>query len=1114
MGLRFFLLSALLIAPVALAQPPVVRDLAPHGAAARAGLEQRDEINAWSPHPSAADARIELSGVWDVLALQSQRSGYAPVTLQVRRSGSPHEIILPAAYWGFEPAPALGASDADFLEGARWADLARRRQQAGDASVAAWSWMRASEASFRAHDPEASRRHLAAALAATTDARVAIVLWERRAALALERFDPATATEAAGKLPEADADDRETARALRRRLLLADAALMRRDLARAQTEFQAALELAAAVPNAGLAVDVRRGLAATALERRDLKEAREQVNAGLAQCVDRCLESRAHAELLRALGSVRSLSGDDAGAREAWEHSLAIATRIAPDSVLQARMLSSAGLAEWRAGRLAEAEAFMQRALAIATRDAPGSLLEAGMLNNLGIIHHLRFDYASARRAYERAAEIFASVAPTSPETARALTNVALAAGLGGDPQGALRTLEQVLAIQRGNGTGDSDIAYTYHAMALNEERLENWPAAAASYRQAIELRERQGIGGMTLANSQQSLAGVLRAQGHYKESAERSRLALAVYDRISPTGYERAEALYGLGIIARDQNRLEAAADLLRRAVEVIEIQEQLIGGRQDVRASYAARFAHFYKDYVDVLMRLEREPAAFETLERYRARLFRAMLSERDALLERRLPGDLRADRLRLDAEVESTSEALARIGDPLKQQAEVDRLLAKLATLQDERTAFITRVRAAAPAIAAVRYPAPFSLEQAHIGQAPDTVIVSFAVTAERVYAFLLEPASSPAAASGTATLSAVTLSLGEQQVRELVEAWRVLLVSPHATPESTAALNRRAQELHRALLAPLGERLNRYRRWLVIPDGPLHLVPFGALVTRIEASGAPRYVIEDHAVAIALSLSLLGESAPAQVARPATVDLVAFGDPLVAEGASASLAPTPAVLMRSSGAGPLPWSREEVAALGGLFGKDARVYLGGQVTEQRVLAEIPRARRIHFATHAVTDAGSPLDSYLVLAPASRGGAETEGRLRAEEIFEHLELDADLVALSACASAIGTESAGEGLLGLTRAFHFAGAREVLSSLWPVADRSTSELMIDFYRHIREGVTTDEALRQAQLAMIVSARHRSAIDRWLDRVRGDDTREHPFHWAGFQVSATSRAP
>jgi CHAT domain-containing protein/Tfp pilus assembly protein PilF len=859
-------------------------------------------------------------------------------------------------------------------------------------------------------------------------------------------------------------------------------------------------------------VDVRRGLAATSLERRDLKEAEVQVNAGLAQCTGACVGSRAQAELLRAQGSIRSLSGDEAGARAAWQQSLAIATRIAPDSVLQARMLSSVGLGEWRQGKLAEAETYIQRALAIATRDAPGSLLEAGMLNNLGIIHHLRFDYASARRAYERAAEIFAGVSPTSPETARTLTNVALAAGLGGDPQGALRTLAQVLAIQQANGTGESDIAYTYHAMALNQERLEDLAGATAGYRKAIELRERQGIGGMTLANSQQSLASVLRAQGRLEEAAQRHQKALSVYDRISPTGYERAEALYGLGIVARDQNRLEAAADLLGRAVEVIEIQEKLIGGRQDVRASYAARFAHFYKDYLDVLMRLQRESAAFETLERYRARLFRAMLSERSALLERRLPAELRAERLRLDDEVEHTSEALARIADPLAQQAEVDRLLGKLATLQDERSAFVARVRVAAPAIAAVRYPARFSLEQARIGQGEDTLIVSFAVTADRTYAFLLEPAAS---ATSAARLSAITLPLPEKRVRELVDAWRVLLASPHATPESAAALQQRGLDLHRALIAPLGKRADRYRRWLIIPDGPLHLVPFGALVTRVGAD-TPHYVIEEHSIAIALSLALLEEE-PRPTAPAADVELVAFGDPLMAQGASASLSATPAVLMRSTGGGPLPWSREEVAALGGLFGTDARVYLGGQVTEQRVLAELPQARRIHFATHAVTDAGSPLDSYLVLAPAAGEGSESEGRLRAEEIFEHLELDADLVALSACASAIGTESAGEGLLGLTRAFHFAGAREVLSSLWPVADRSTSALMIDFYQHLRAGLPTDEALRRAQLDMIASARGGSTLDRWIDRMRGRDadkaTRAQPFHWAGFQVSESSRS-
>jgi CHAT domain-containing protein len=108
----------------------------------------------------------------------------------------------------------------------------------------------------------------------------------------------------------------------------------------------------------------------------------------------------------------------------------------------------------------------------------------------------------------------------------------------------------------------------------------------------------------------------------------------------------------------------------------------------------------------------------------------------------------------------------------------------------------------------------------------------------------------------------------------------------------------------------------------------------------------------------------------------------------------------------------------------------------------------------------------------------------------------VFEGLRVDAELVTLSACQSALGRERGGEGLLGLVRAFHYAGARSVLASLWSVSDRSTADVMHAFYGQLRRGVGKDEALRQAQLGLL----------------RAGDARAHPFHWAAFQLSGDWR--
>jgi len=147
-------------------------------------------------------------------------------------------------------------------------------------------------------------------------------------------------------------------------------------------------------------------------------------------------------------------------------------------------------------------------------------------------------------------------------------------------------------------------------------------------------------------------------------------------------------------------------------------------------------------------------------------------------------------------------------------------------------------------------------------------------------------------------------------------------------------------------------------------------------------------------------------------------------------------------------------------------------------------------------LHFACHGIVDDTFPLESALVLSvPEAPSPDKENGILQAWEIFEQLRIDADLVALSACDTGRGQTLAGEGMIGLVRAFHYAGARTVLASQWPVGDASTADLMTAFYRRLRDGAPYDEALRAGQLELLASAES-----------AGPD-RSHPFYWAAFQL-------
>ncbi len=148
-----------------------------------------------------------------------------------------------------------------------------------------------------------------------------------------------------------------------------------------------------------------------------------------------------------------------------------------------------------------------------------------------------------------------------------------------------------------------------------------------------------------------------------------------------------------------------------------------------------------------------------------------------------------------------------------------------------------------------------------------------------------------------------------------------------------------------------------------------------------------------------------------------------------------------------------------------------------------------------RLLHFATHGVLNTERPGLSRLVLSQLDREGKERDGFVFAHEIY-NLELAADLVVLSACETALGAEIRGEGLLGLTQGFMYAGAASVLVSLWNVDDQATAELMARFYRELLvEGLLPAAALRAAQVAI-------SRDDRW----------RAPYFWAGFVLQGEWR--
>ncbi|UCE18651.1 MAG: CHAT domain-containing protein [Gemmatimonadota bacterium] len=315
---------------------------------------------------------------------------------------------------------------------------------------------------------------------------------------------------------------------------------------------------------------------------------------------------------------------------------------------------------------------------------------------------------------------------------------------------------------------------------------------------------------------------------------------------------------------------------------------------------------------------------------------------------------------------------------------------------------------------------------------------------------------------------------------------------------------------AHELYRLVFQPIEKYLRAGDHVVIVPDGILHNLPFEALVVEKKKREADAqtifsqyedatYLTEKYAFSYAPSASVLNpELRREPVLSDVEGDLLAFGNPDFGIALQDSIEPveddlSPLTLLLRSGEGwvfeQLPEAEEEVLEITSVIGiQGTRLYTGAEAKEEVFKERAGKYRRIHLATHSVFEDTEPLYSRIIFALDD--DPQEDGFLEAHEIL-NLNLNADLVVLSACETGLGELSAGEGLIGLTRAFMYAGAPSVVVSLWSV-DESTCRLMKAFYQNLSGGMTKAEALRRAKITMIHTR-------------EGGMSYAHPFLWAPF---------
>lgn len=327
--------------------------------------------------------------------------------------------------------------------------------------------------------------------------------------------------------------------------------------------------------------------------------------------------------------------------------------------------------------------------------------------------------------------------------------------------------------------------------------------------------------------------------------------------------------------------------------------------------------------------------------------------------------------------------------------------------------------------------------------------DTVMLEYFVDLDKSYLFVIT----------SGAISTFTIPAGNQALNEKIEILRSGIQDDINSTESSTAVKSAASELYRLLMEPAEQLIAGRKRIVIVPHRNLHYLPFAALT-----NGEGKPLINGHSVVYLPSAATLA------ICREKSKARKTGKEPFLAGFALGDAAD-------SEGLGALPGSKAELASIEKLF-KNKELAVEKEFTGEKILSLSPEADYLHFATHGVLDETNPYCS----------GLATSGELFCvEDIFNMPSLNkCTLATMSACKTALGRIYGGDDMVGLSRAFLYAGTPSVTSSLWSVSDESTALLMSYFYENLSRGMSKDEALQKAQL-------------RLMERY------PQPFHWAPF---------
>jgi CHAT domain-containing protein/uncharacterized protein HemY len=833
--------------------------------------------------------------------------------------------------------------------------------------------------------------------------------------------------------------------------------------------------------------------------------------------IDRAVGDRAlEAEIQIDVGLVYAGNGQPQKALEYYQQARSLAQSIG-DKHEEAHALVNIGFVNLNIDRIQQAmEAYQQLLpLSITLHDRE---FEVDALSNIGNSYYFINQPQRALEYYQRALPIHRELGFKGGEGGM-LVNIGVAYAAIGQTQSALDSYLQALPILRAAGVRQfeanalSDLGNLYMSTGQPQQALTYYKQALL-LRQALNDKNEEGLALMDLGYVYLNTGRPQQAIEYFQQAltavkANYFHQALP-YANAGNHKSSQASVLKYMAEAEEKLHNLSSASLHYEQAVALAEQQRNDLGGFSEAKSHFLQAQLPLYYAALRNALTLHHDTTAFALAQKTKARVLLDLMTGGRVDLSHDLTQEERQQEQELRDQADFLNRQMVREGvvNAVGAQQRWVLLQQQLKQTEDRLQNLIDALYARHPALAAKRVARTASMQQVGEALPDDTALLEYVITSSRqVTLFVVRHNKSRSA------LHVFLLPLDYGLLAQEAASFRAACADPRR-PFQTLG-----RSLYRTLLAPATAALQGVKRLVICPDQALWDIPFAALLidhstTLLAERFEIAYAYSATSLLAARSLRSLPHHSPAGslliLANPEFGDVGRLGGlkdlsgqnpfeissrPFDApsrpfDAPSRQFMPsthTLPALVQGDHIASLPGTRAEARALRSLF-PTAVIYTGMQAQEETVKRDGGNYRYLHFATHSFCNDAVPMLSSIVLAIPFKGSRD-DGFLTARELSE-LNLNAELVTLSACNTARGEERSGEGVIGLSWALLVAGCPTQVVSQWSVSDASTATLMAHFYRGLKAGKGKAASLRQAELTLL----------------HGRDARySHPYYWAPF---------